>query len=374
VAGALRGSYGIGWSLRTLLADQPFVVFFGLVGLAQMTWRPRTREADRVRLVEVLWFWLAWGVLLNLLPGRGPTSLLVLALPLLFGAADAVGRVVHSVPSGEKRRELLAVVGTLMLLMVSAGFWAASLSSSPALDLLGFQALLLLLLLAAAILVFFGIWSGWLEAAWAGAVVLGVAMLIVNIGATWRVNHWFEPGRPGGLFTTSSELGIRELAADVQQLSAQRAGDPHELPVILQGIATQSADMDTAVLSTSGVNERRVLLGWYLREMRRLYLEGNDPAMELTRSPLVISSPEARSYPALLEGKDYVGTDYVIISEIPSAPVGNAGVEEGPTGVRQRLERAWSGSVQPWLRWALYRSGVTPSAVDSVTLWAPREE
>jgi hypothetical protein len=367
------GLYPAGWSWGALLADQPLVTLLGIGGLVHMTWRHHTNSYTSVRWQALLWVWLGWAVVLNLLPGRSPFTLIVLALPLLFGAAYAAGELISSAPVGAIWRETIAVVAVILLLLASVGLWVASLASSPTVDFLLMQAVLLILLLSGAILLFFGIWVGRSYAVWAGIVAFGIALLVVNVGATWRVNHRYDAGRVSGLFSDLGDLGMRQLVADVETLSAHISGDAHEIDVIVEEAAAPEAVLaDGAVGSDTG---RQAMLAWYLRNMRRVHW--GEPVEELPASrpsPLVISAQGAGGYPAMLSGEDYAGSDYRIRLGLVDAGTGSGPAVDEGQGLRATISRLWSQKLQPWLRWAMYRGGGANSGSEFVTLWAPRQE
>ena len=374
--------YPLMWPVRALLADQPLVALFGLGGLIHMTWRRRADEYSTLHWRAVLWVWFAWGVILCLLPGRSPFSLLALVMPLLFAAAYSVSRLVHAAPIGTKRGETLAVAGTLLLLLVSAAIWGAALVSTQNLDMLMLQALLLILLLSAAIVVFYGVWAGWTEAIWSGIAVVGIALLCVNVGATWRVNHRFDLGRPGGLFAEYGAIDLRQLATDVETISAHRVGDPFEIAVTVDG-SEDKLPGDAAPVPSSALGyDRDPLLAWYLRNMRRLKWGGGGPAeVDRLDQPLIITREIVDAEQASMGGADYVGSRYGIRSFHALDYHANQnheavnGIESSSKDtIRTALERAWTDRVQPWFRWALYREAGTPPAVENVILWAPRPQ
>ncbi|MFN2200502.1 MAG: hypothetical protein ACK2UO_04815 [Caldilineaceae bacterium] len=364
------GLYPAGWSWRALAADQPLVTLLGVGGLLHMTWRRRTAATVSVRWQVLLWGWLGWGLILNALPGRSPFTLVMLALPLLFGAAYALGEVISAAPVGAAWRETITVVGVVLLLLASAGLWVTALVSTPTIDFLVLQAVLLILLLSAAILLFFGIWVGWSYAAWAGVVAFGITLLVFNVGATWRVNHHYDTGRVTGLFSDVGDLGIRQLVADVETLSAHISGDAQEMDVIVEETGVQGPD-GSARYDTG----RQALLAWYLRNMRRVHW--GEPVEGLPESrprPLVISAQGTEGYPAILSGEDYAGSDYRIRLGLADAGKGSGPVVDDRQGLRARIERLWSQRLQPWFRWAMYRGGGAQTGSEFVTLWAPRQE
>lgn len=386
VASRAAATQPIWWPLIVLLSDQPFVALFGLGGLVHMSLRRKLGATLPLHWQTLLWFWLAWGVVLCLLPGRSEYSLLVLIMPLLFGAAYATGHLIAIAPLGPAWRETLGVVSTLLLLLASAGFWAAALISSPALDMLMLQALLLILLLSASILVFFGVWSSWNQALWAGLVVLGMALLLTSLGATWRVNHWTDLDSRGGLFAEHGDGGLRRLVADIETLSAQRVGDPHEMTVIIdeasldQPTTISALDPNAATVAAGTDDSLNVLLAWHLRNMRRLQWGASSDATSINDvQPLVISGPTREGPPTLIAGKDYMGSTYRVRSIGTHGAEwrfseGTAGIEASQQHLRSVLERTWSERLQPWLRWSLYRKGDAQAEHESVILWASRPE
>ncbi len=80
------GAYNLLWPATRLLVDQPFLLLFGLAAFVNMWLRPTVDSRGRLFLT----LWLAWALLLLLMPGRGPELLPLFGLPLAIGAALAV--------------------------------------------------------------------------------------------------------------------------------------------------------------------------------------------------------------------------------------------------------------------------------------------
>jgi hypothetical protein len=120
---------GDGLSLSAFAAHvlryQSLIVTLGVAGLA--SWYRRSRQESRIRSREarvdgrrellVLTFWLAWGALVLLRPGRTAGAWLVIQLPLLLGAAVALGELAGAMRGRVTRtRPVLAGMAVVALL------------------------------------------------------------------------------------------------------------------------------------------------------------------------------------------------------------------------------------------------------------------
>ncbi len=362
--------YARTWPLSRLLADEPFVLLFGLGGLLHMSWRRNRYPFAEVRWLTILWGWFLWGAFLAAMPGRSPYGLLVLVFPLLFGAAHLASVMLHTVPLGEHVRETLGVFAILVVLLVSMVFWTTALASSPSLDMFLLQAISLMLLLSAAVLVFFGIYVSWRSAAWAGVVVLGGALLLLNIGSTWRVNHRTDLGRLGSLLNSSTDIDMRQLVTDIEKYSAQTFGDAHEAPILI--------DVANGGESDRLSQEQKTILAWNLRNMGNLTWRVDPPTPEQQEglSPVLIITPKLASdedTPALLSR--HVGSTYRLRSYDPVRdPNSERWSVEGVSSGDTRLDWLWTTKLRPWMRWLMYRQPMTPQATEQVVLWAPWQE
>ncbi len=260
----LAGGYPLGWPLTRLLIDQPLLAVFGVTGLAALFAKsPRGSSVESAgesaqapdRLF--LGLWLAWAIALCLLPGRGPFSLLVLVMPLLIGAAYALDVLAAGASRYARHKELPALMLTLAILSVSGAFWGITLVSKASFEPASAQAVAVLFVLGLAVLILYGAWSGVRHALWAGAVAAGVILAAASLSSVWQLNHRYSSERRDGLFVANGGEGLRRLAADIHTMSAQRAGDAQEIALFVD--STRAPDRATDVL-----------LGWYLRDMRRM--------------------------------------------------------------------------------------------------------
>lgn len=323
------GGYPLSWGLLRLAVDQPLLLFVGALGLG-WAWRGGHAGGDEAQWRLFLSGWLLWGLLLLLLPGRNPAVLPVIGLPLLFSAARSLPRLLAYATDRTDWRDGSLIVGTLAVLLVTTAFWTSYYSvqwvNGP------FDPFTLFFygvvpMLAA----FFVWWAGWRTSSQIFALLGGGLLFLMTLGSGWAQN---VPGDVTGgstLFAETGKPGLVALVTDVERLSALRAWDPHEAPVLVDAAP-----------------EVQPLLGWYLRKMRKLrFVQGVNPA-ELSDSKVLVVADEAagNSLPG-----GYVGSRYPI--------------------VQRWLPTELSGG--PLLRWMLLRELKSAPPVTEIVLWA-REE
>lgn len=355
----VTGTYDLEWLAARVALETMLPLVLGLIGLA-VTWAAAQQgNPIAVRWSWLMGGWLLWGLLLCLLPGRGPYSLGVLILPLGLLAAPVVvwlwGMRPHDVP----RQELGAVVLTLLILLVSAAFWAAALGANPVFDAVIAQATGVILALALAILLAFGVWSRRQNAGWVAAALFVGLMGLAYLRAGWQAGH-ASLMTPSGWTARMAHPEVDQLVKDVEALSAQIEGDPFQLPVYVE------------MASYTGFNEEVVpahrdpILGWALRQMDSVTW-GDLPAADQVVG-VVITVPQTDESPTPPLPAHYTGSEYDIEYQwSPSALAGDASSPE-----RDGQAAWWRTRVRPWWRWAIYRQPTSPPPTRAVILWAPR--
>ena len=413
------GEYGLRWLALRLWADQLLLLLFALLGLIGL-WRgelsfragPRLHTADEDRAARNLssrtgefgegeaviesepsvarpalslaegWprfvtLWLAWAVILLLLPGRDPFALAGLSLPLIVLAAHALGWLIEQ----RRRVPLLtgssaALVALLAALWTARGIFATLFVNSAALDwpLLGLLTTLgVLLIVVVAIAALNTSRRGTLAVA---GILLAVLLNINALSQAVRLNFDAEVDspltQPTGFFAQTTHADVRQLVADVQRLSALRTGFESLLPVQVQRTARPDP-----------------LLGWYLRDMRSLtwtpaptvqpaLADAVDPV-----APLVVTRSVEGDAPPRLPA-DYAGSAYGhTLRWLPDDLLANAlarqpdelGVEPDavPVTFAEQAAVRWSAAWRPLLRWLRYGEAQQPPAVETVVLWAAVE-
>ncbi len=165
---------------------------------------------------------------------------------------------------------------------------------------------------------------------------------------------------------------MRQLATDVQRLSALRTGFESLLPVQVQ----RAAQPDP-------------LLGWYLRNMRSLTwtpapsvqpaLADGEGNVDL---PLVVTRNVDGAAPRL--PADYAGSAYghtlrwlpddLLTNALVRRP-GEPGVEPdaAPVTFAEQATARWSEGWRPLLRWLRYDEAEQQPVVETVVLWASVE-
>lgn len=334
-----EGGYSPGWAFLRLAADQPLLWTLGLAGLISL-WLPAVRAGEggggflpRPWLL-LLTGWSVWGIVLLLLPGRVPASLLVLGLPLLLLAAAAGARLLAYGSAQPNWQDGSLIAGSLSVLLVTSALWTAYYSEQWGGG--GFDPFTLLFYALVPLLaLFFVWWAGW-DTSSRVFVLLGTGLLfLASLSSGWSLNLPGQTSRGTALTVETARPGIRALAGDVHRLSMLRALDPDEAPVTVRVAPTLQP-----------------LVGWYLRSMRHLrFVDAIDPNALADPAALVITGSdeqvETLSLPA-----GYVGSRYPVL---------------------QRWSPVELSGFGPRIRWVALRELRMNPPIVSLVLWA-REE
>ncbi len=163
-----------------------------------------------------------------------------------------------------------------------------------------------------------------------------LSVVLVCFGLTFRhsqavkagLSSWASPGQ-------ATSLQVRSLIHDIQTLSSHRAGDPHRIPVEVEGGPTPDS-----------------VLAWYLRDMTHLSWgrSVSERSYPLDVSPLLITPIRtAGGDPKPPVGyEDYVGSRYQV-RVAPSGATAAAGQIE-PSALSGGYRPSFDASVALWLR------------------------
>lgn len=329
-AGFLPADYGytVNWALLRLLVDEPFLFVFGIAGMATALFGtafyagdPADQNVDDGGFVEsgrgvpvdaiwqnVLAVGVAWGLLLILLPGRNPVSLLVTGLPLLLLAAGTATRMLRAVPIGMLIQDSsrMPAFATMGILLVTAFFWTGTISSSLG-DGNFDPRLATFYLLIPALGSFFVWWSGERASLHVfGFLTLG-AFLLAQASSSWMLNLRPEYDHSRTLYAETGDSGIALLAEDVARLSSLRTGDPAEASVYVQ--------VETLYLP---------FFFWHLRSMGDLRWHPGTDFTDVSADALVITQgtpgigEEGDLLPAGFVGSSYSVTQRWLPTELKS--------------------------------------------------------
>jgi hypothetical protein len=185
-------------------------------------------------------------------------------------------------------------------------------------------------LMAAGIIFLLILFAGYLFWVGSGAALrsAGLAALVFLFvftwGVTWRLN-FVDASNPVEIMAHSpTSTHIRDLVSTLEQLSAWRSGDRHELPVDVVGL-------------------RAPAFSWYLRNFRNVMY--TDVPTEEGEMPVYVTteSQDPKAIPAA-----YRGQRFTIRSDWPAAGLRGAGL----------------------IRWWLYREASTAPVDHRVVLWS----
>jgi hypothetical protein len=382
-----------------MLVDQLLVTVFGLLGLVLLaTGRglPSVRQPQMLlgtpaaveassrfaaepgsgtakhearQLALFLALWLAWGIVLAILPGRSPFVLPMVGLPLAIATGTALAYLI-ALPLGDVTRlEAGMLLGVAAVLVIAGAVWLAMVVESPTYD---FRLVLTAALLVGLILLIwlvFGFWAGWQAAGKMAGLFFAGLLLLVSVRSGWMLSHWGGPMSPNGFFPVTTLPEARLLPLDVYRISSMRNNDSFEAPI---QVATAGRLPDP-------------LVGWLLRDMRRLsWVTAPNPQQPADSaspaligaggSPLVVA-PYGMEQDRGLVGM--IGAKYPLTmrwdpSQLPALPETDASNEGLPAEelARLRADQTWSQVTRPLLEWLLYRTVRDAAETHGVTLWA----
>lgn len=365
----LTEPYTLGWLGWRLLLEQPLLVIFGLGGLA-LYWSSYRRQASsgEPTLYDPAWMrfltaWFLWGLLLVLLPGRTPLALAMVSLPLLFWAAHGLTLLLQQAHEGVAWRENSLLMAILAILLTSFAIWLAALTTNTTFDGTLARTLLIIWVLVFLIILAYTLWLDGRQARLTTGVLLAMSLLAWTVSNNWQLNQRFDVAFPDGFFAAYTNPDVRQLAANVQMLSAQRRGDPGELPVQVEMVGTPDP-----------------VLGWYLREMRNLtwvlapgLVDGQSPPLVITLSE---DSAAVNQLASTYLGSRYALRDHWLPATLTAneVPAGSPAAELGfGARLQERLNTLWTARWRGLLRWGLYREAPATPLTDTVILWVMAE-
>ncbi|HQY91444.1 hypothetical protein [Caldilinea sp.] len=352
--GGSATSNPLGWPFLRLLIDQPLLAALGPLGLAVLWLAPTSTGRDGRRLALFLTGWLAWGLLLWLLPGRPPAALSLMGLPLAMAAATLIARVTARPVDDLTGLERFTLLTVQTALVVAGAFWLAALVENVAFNNQVWLTATVIVGLMAAVWVMFGVWAGWAATARVALVFYTLLLAALTVRSGWQLNHVAELMRPNGFWPAVTSPDTHLLVTDVERLSSLRRGDPNQID--MQIVYDISPDP---------------VIGWHLREMRNLRhvraVDATSFAAEGQALPLIVA-PTLRN-DALALPDAYIGSAYdTLIAWQPAMLPQRGANDESQSDAEQRWAEVW----RPRLQWLLYRKINEPPVVQSVTLWAPR--
>jgi hypothetical protein len=366
--GSATNAYSPSWPFLRLLLDEPLILLFGIIGLAQL-WLQRdddniliTHHSSLITYRAWRWLitgWTLWGLFLILAPGRNPLSLPMLGLPLLLAAAYASDRILRQLPSGSAWREGWLLVATLTVLLISSTFLIWSLVSQSQFDMNLARTVLLFLLLAAMLIVLFALWADWRQARGIAGAYVGCVLLVITLSNLWQLNQRIVANQPEGFWVATTATDVRRLATDIHTVSAQRTGDATQIPLLVQMAGAPDP-----------------VLGWYLRTMRNLdwVLAPDVQTASEGQAPLVLTRADHTNDAQLAQyrGSRYTTQVHWLPAQLPDNTATLAG-DVANQGFLARLNAYWSGRWRPFLRWAIYREVKETLPTEMVILWVKSE-
>ena len=310
---------------------------FGLVGgLAALAWGLAEGREEPV----VLGLWTAGAALvLSIMPGRAPTDLLWVVVPLALLVGVGIEGVLQGVrgrlAAGETKLGIQLAYGGLVVVLAAHGFLMLAQYGYR-----GDRANLALALVAAAVQVPLALSAGLLLGAGrtlrTAAAGIGMVLLVFTVGAGWSAayRHSADPREP--LQAEPTALNVRDLVATLEELSWQETGARTALSFVYEA-------------------PEHSILTWYLREFENAKqvtrLEDVEPA---NLGAVVVS--EGRVEGVLSEAPEgYAGQDFALSRRWSPRALGC---------------RFWETGCNAAVEWFLFRSGVpVPEAETWATLW-----
>lgn len=356
-----EADYSLNWLALRLLADQALLIFLGLIalGLLYADWD----ESDS-QLFNPLFLsgWMAIGFILLLAPGRVPASLIIFHLPLLLATARLGGRLLTAPYTQGWRyiawQEIAILSAILTILCILGALITSAQVANTQLSLPYLLTAVLLIGLAVLMIAVMALLTHREQALWFAGLYLALLLVITMFSSSWQLNHRHDPLSPDALFNQFTAQDIRLLVDDIQTLSAQRVGDPEEIPI--------RAEMQSYP---------DPLLAWYLRGMRNLTWSAA-PTADSSSDSRTIFLTFRDSVTNITAGETYLGSDYDLrLRWLPEQlPTYEADEQAPERSWQENLQRRWSEQLQPLLRWILYRKVQRMPETETVVLWTSRFE
>lgn len=333
------------WPFLRLAVDQPLLAIVGLLGVGWL-WLHQDR-----RLAIFVSGWLAWGLLLWLLPGRTPLLLLPAGGALVVAAAVLLGQGLAAGWRAFTGLELLTLLLVQILLVGSASIWLAALADSSQFDPQIWLTSGTIGALALVVWTIFGVWVGWRATAQVALLFYTLLLGGWTIRSGWLLGNGAGAAHPAGFWSELASPQIHLLVQDIERLSSARRGDPHQIPV--QVVYDRTPDS---------------MLGWSLRLQRNLqHMRTVDWQVDPADVQTLVVAPAHRE--STLQLPDfYIGSAYAVRERWQTAAL----VFSAPVNEEENDDQRWRARQQPWLRWILYRKVNDPPATETVTLWAPQ--
>jgi uncharacterized protein (TIGR03663 family) len=316
-------------SLLTLLVVYESLAL--VLGVAGLAWGVMRED----RLATLLGLWVALAVaLLTVMPGRSPTDLLWLVLPLALLAGRAVEEVMGDRWVGTSALHL--IYGTIILVLW-AYFYLMLAHYAAFGDRTDLVLALIAVVLQAVLGVSFGLVLGGERTVRMALGATGVALLTMTVSAGWGAAYRRPTDPREALTSRATAVNVRDLIDTLRALSWEETGMPHTLRF------TFEADEDS-------------VLAWYLRDfdMGRRVDELEDADLEDLGHVVVTQGHDA----ALLTSGDemtYAGQDFPLWREWSPREIGC---------------RFWQQGCNRAIDWLLFREGVPlPEPGEWVTLW-----
>ena len=252
------------------------------------------------------------------------------------------------------------LISVLAILFLSFCFWLAAFSNNVQIDALLARTLIIIIVLMLLLILAFVLWVDGRQARLVTGSGVGLVLVLWTLSSGWALNHHFDLRYPDGFFATYTNPDVERLAAAVETLSAQRAGDAGDMPIQVEMTGTPDP-----------------VLGWYLRTMRNLQWVLAPGLVDGQSPTVVITFPDSQGVDQLTAS--YVGSSYalhdrwlpsdLLLTESPPTPVEGSFSER----LQAQLNNAWTGRVRILLRWMIYHKTPTLPPQEEVILWVASE-
>lgn len=314
--------------LLLLVVYELFGVVFGLAGLV---WGARRGRYE----ATVLGLWAGLGmVLLAVMPGRVPTDLIWVVVPL----AMLVGLTVRALAEGRWSAggRLRVVYGGLVLVL-----WVQAYLMLARYAAYGDRTDLAIVAIVVGLQVLLGLSFGFIlglagTLRTAGAAT-GTALLALMVSAAWGVAYRRPSDPREALVREPTAVNVRDLVGTLRELSWQQTG----MPTTIEFVYEAPADS---------------VLGWYLRgfEMARRVEQLSELGPDAVGPTVVTMDENQAAVPEVLE-TEYVGQDFALRRRWMPSSIGC---------------RFWELGCDVAFDWFLFRDGpALPEADWQATLW-----
>ena len=261
-------------------------------------------QQNRINTISLLGWWTIASIISFTLAGeKMPWLTFHLALPMVLFGGWGVGQIIEAVDWADLRsRKVLLTISLLVVFIIGAVVTLVSLFGNPApfagKELAQLQAtttfivaLLGTLASAAGLYVMLKGWS-FRQMASVGVLIFFGILAILTVRTSIRANYVLYDSGMEYLVYAHGYTGVKDVMAQVTELSEKTTGDPHAIVVAYD-------------------DQTSWPLSWYMRDFKNAKFYGGAPGVDLRQVPAIIVGAGNYSKVEPIVGDNYYKYEYI---------------------------------------------------------------